>query len=68
MRKDVLHLQRARSALRGAKAALKQFSASNSVVADKKLSAAVGDLRRRLKRLRKLARGVDQLWSGKATH
>jgi hypothetical protein len=67
LREDGQHLLHARRALDDAKAALKAFSRSRSVMADAKLLAGVDDLRRRLKRVRKLARSVNARWMDLAT-
>jgi hypothetical protein len=68
VKEDVLALQRALRALDDAKASLKQFSQTGSVEASQALSASVDELRRKVKKARKLGREIAQRWFNKSTY
>ena len=62
MKEDVLPLQRALRALEDAKQALKKFQATASVQKDKDLAEEVEELRRKVKKTRKLGESVANRW------
>ena len=67
VKEDVLPLQRALRALKDARSSLKQFGKTGSVKADPALSESVNVLRRKVKKTRKLARGIARRWFENST-
>jgi hypothetical protein len=68
VKEDMLPLQRALRALEDAKNSLKDFAAQTSVVEDDELSEAVRKLRDGLKKSRKSAKAISELWTRKASY
>ena len=66
VKEDVLTLQCALRAL--ARSSLKRFGKTGSVKADPALSESVNVLRRKVKKTRKLARGIARRWFENSTH
>ena len=68
VKEDVLSLQRALRALDDAKRSLKQYSQTGSVQEDPQLLDSVNLLRRKVKKARKLARGIAERWFENSTY
>ena len=68
VKEDILPLQRALRALDDAKSSLKQFSQTGSAEASHALAASVDDLRRKVKKARKLGQEIAQRWFDKSTY
>ena len=62
VKEDGLPFERALRALKDAGSSLKRFGQTGSVEGDPALSKGVDVLRRKVKRARKLARGIAQRW------
>jgi hypothetical protein len=68
VKEDALPLVRALRALDDAKRSLKQFSQSGSAEASPALSASVAELRRKVKKARKLGREMAERWFEMSTY
>jgi hypothetical protein len=68
VKEDVLPLQRALRSLEDAKLSLKQFSQTGSVGKDQALAESVSELRRKLKKSRKLAKDIAERWFHSSTY
>ena len=68
VKEDALLLQRALRALDDARRSLKKFGQTGSVEGDPALSKGVDVLRRKVKRARKVARGIAQRWFEGSTY
>ncbi len=68
VKEDVLPLQRALRALDDAKRSLKLFSQTDSAEESPALSASVDELRRKVRKARKLAREIGQRWFDISTY
>jgi hypothetical protein len=68
VRKDVLPLQRAMRALEDARQSLKRLGGTGSVEKDAALAERVKELRRGVKKSRKLAQSVAREWFDSSTY
>ena len=68
VKEDGLPFERALRALKDAGSSLKRFGKTGSVKADPALSESVNVLRRKVKKTRKLARGIARRWFENSTH